>query len=133
MTERDGIPVRVLVVDDEESVRTFAVRVLRDAGYAVDAASDGHDALRMVDHEGAFDLFVIDLVMPNMGGDELARRLRQRDPDAKVLFFTGYSDRLFTERTVLWEHEAFLDKPVTITGLLEAVSMILFGHTRGAP
>jgi DNA-binding NarL/FixJ family response regulator len=66
-----------------------------------------------------------------MRGDELARQLRQRDPDVKVLYFTGYSDRLFEHRKTLWEHEAFIEKPVTVNGLLEAVSLLLFGQTNG--
>jgi two-component system cell cycle sensor histidine kinase/response regulator CckA len=73
----------------------------------------------------------VDVVMPGMRGDELTRQLRRRDPDAKVLYFTGYSDQLFENRQALWEHEAFIEKPVTVNGLLEAVSLLLFGHTDG--
>ena len=69
--------------------------------------------------------------MPQVRGDGLARHLRQMDPNAKVLSFTGDSDRIFKEEATLWKHEAFLDKPVNGTGLLEAVSLLLFGHTRG--
>jgi CheY-like chemotaxis protein len=122
---------RVLVVDDEESIRTFANRVLRDAGYDVAIACDGPEALTLTEKKGPFDLFVVDLVMPHMMGNDLARHLRARDPDTKVLYFTGYSDRLFQEKATLWENEAFLEKPVPISGLLEAVSLLLFGHTRG--
>jgi len=133
MTERDGTQVvRVLVVDDEESILTFAERTLRDAGYEVVLASDGPEALRIVETQSPFDLFVIDILMPQMSGDELARRLRQVDQDAKVLYFTAYSDRLFEDRKVLWENEAFIEKPVTAKGLLEAVSLILFGHVGGS-
>lgn len=132
MTELDGTQViRVLVVDDEESILTFAERTLRDAGYEVVLASNGPEALRIVEAQSPFDLFVIDILMPQMSGDELARQLRQRDPDVKVLYFTGYSDRLFAERNVLWENEAFIEKPVSLKALLEAVSLILFGHTQG--
>jgi two-component system cell cycle sensor histidine kinase/response regulator CckA len=123
---------RVLVVDDEESIRRFADRALAGAGYEVVVASDGPEALRLVEAQPRpFDLFVIDIVMPQMSGDELGRRLRQRDPDAKVLYFTGYSDRLFDDQKTLSEHEAFIEKPVTVKGLLEAVSLMLFGHTQG--
>jgi FixJ family two-component response regulator len=73
----------------------------------------------------------VDVVMLQMRGDELGRRLRLQDPDVKVLYFTGFSDRLFQSRQTLWEYEAFLEKPVTVAGLLEAVSLILFGHTNG--
>lgn len=88
-------PTPVLVVDDVESNRTYAERVLRDAGYAVVGASDGPEALWIVEAQGPFDLFVIDIVIPQMRGDELARRLRQRDHiNIKVLYFTGYPDFL---------------------------------------
>jgi CheY-like chemotaxis protein len=122
---------RILVVDDEESIRRFAERPLRDAGYEVVLASDGPEALSLVEDRGPFDVFVIDIMMPVMSGNELGRQLRQRDPDVKVLYFTGYSDRLFAERNVLWEHEAFIEKPVTVKALLKAVSLLLFGHTHG--
>jgi two-component system, cell cycle sensor histidine kinase and response regulator CckA len=122
---------RVLVVDDEESIRTFAERVLAGAGYDVVVASDGPEVLRLVEAQPPFDVFVVDVLMPQMSGDELARHLRQMDPDVRVLYFTGYSDRLFKEKMTLWEHEAFLDKPVSSTGLREAVSLLLFGHTDG--
>lgn len=122
---------RVLVVDDEESIRTFSERALTGAGYEVLSASDGPDALAVVDAKGPFDLFLVDIMMPEMPGDELGRRLRQRDADVKVLYFTGFADQLFKERITLWANEAFIDKPVGVQGLLEAVSMSLFGHTRG--
>jgi CheY-like chemotaxis protein len=122
----------VLVVDDEASVRDFAERSLRGAGYEVQVASDGPEALAVMDAQRrSVNLFLVDLVMPLMRGDELARRIRQRDPDAKVLYFTGHSDRLFEGRQTLSHHEAFIEKPVTIAGLLEAVSLLLFGHTGG--
>src|SRR5438874_395330 len=120
---------RVLIVDDEESVRTFVEGALRHAGYEVAAASNGSEALRMAEEHGPFDLLLADIVMDQMRGDELARQMRRVDPDLKVLYLTGYSDRLFEERKVLWEKEAFVEKPVTMKGLLEAVSLILFGHT----
>ena len=124
--------LRVLVVDDEASVRGFAERALAAAGYEVVVASDGPPALRLAEAQPRpFDLFVLDVVMPQMRGDELGRRLRQQDPDVKVLYFTGYSDRLFENRKTLREHEAFIEKPVTVNGLLEAVSLLLFGHTDG--
>jgi CheY-like chemotaxis protein len=120
--------LRVLVVDDEESVRTFAERVLVDAGYEVALAADGPDALRIAPLLGPFDLFLIDLVMPLMTGIEVARLLRRADPDAKILYFTGHSDLLFEEHPTLSVNEAFLEKPVSINGLLEAVSLLLFGR-----
>ena len=123
----DGI--RILVVDDEESIRKFVARVLREAGYEVLVAASGPAALTTVEQNGPFDLFVFDMMMPEMSGAELARRLRLIHPDAQILYFTGFSDALFNERSTLWAHEAFLDKPATTAGLLEAVSLLLCGHT----
>jgi two-component system cell cycle sensor histidine kinase/response regulator CckA len=122
---------RLLLVDDEAPIRTFASEVLRLAGYDVHTAADGPEALRALDDGHTFDAFVLDVMMPQMRGDELAAAVRRRNPDAKVLYFTGYSDLLFKEKVALWEGEAFIDKPVTPNGLLEAVSLLLFNHTRG--
>jgi CheY-like chemotaxis protein len=122
---------RVLVVDDDESIRKFALRVLGDAGYEVVSVEDGAGALRLTESESRFDGFVLDVMMPEMQGDELGRRLRQKDADAKILYFTGYVDRLFEERATLWENEAFIEKPVTVDGLRQAVSLLLFGNMEG--
>lgn len=122
---------RVLVVDDEPSIRSFVSRALTHAGYGVVVASDGSEALQFVEAQPPFDLFIVDMSMPQMSGDELARRLRRRYPDVKVLYCTGYSERLFESRNVLWQHEAFIEKPVSVGGLLEAVSLLLFGHING--
>ena len=120
---------RVLIVDDEESIRTFAERVLHLAGYETAVAADGPEALRIAEAQAPFDLLLADVFMPAMHGDELARRLLRLEPDLKVLYFTGYSDQLFAERTTLGANEAFIDKPVTMKGLVEAVSLMLSGHT----
>jgi two-component system, cell cycle sensor histidine kinase and response regulator CckA len=129
--QRDRKAPRVLVADDEVSILRFATRVLTGAGYEVVTATSGADALVTVERDGPFDLFVIDVVMPGMRGDELARRLRQSDPNANILYFTAYPDRLFEDRELLWAHEWFVEKPVTTKGLLEAVSLAVFGHTQG--
>jgi two-component system, cell cycle sensor histidine kinase and response regulator CckA len=73
-------------------------------------------------------VLVTDLMMPGMSGDELARRLRQREPRLKVLYLTGFSDHLFKEKSTLWADEAFLEKPCSVNGLLEAVSLLLSGR-----
>jgi CheY-like chemotaxis protein len=122
---------RVLTVDDEASLREFVGRVLSEGGYEVAHAPNGAQALRMLDQHPPFDGYVIDVMMPGLRGDELARAIRRRDPDAKVLYCTGFSDALFTEKKTLWAGEAYLDKPVTVDGLLEALSLLLYGHTRG--
>jgi CheY-like chemotaxis protein len=122
---------RLLIVDDEEPVRRLLERMLQVAGYDVTVAEDAHVALERAAAVEPFDLLVSDLIMPGMQGDELARRLRQQTPGLKVLYVTGFADRLFAAKQVLWEDEAFLEKPFTQASLGEAVSLVLFGHTRG--
>ncbi len=125
VTPRD---VTVLIVDDEEAIRTFVNRVLSDAGYKTALAADGAEALEVAAKMERLDVLLTDVMMPGMQGDELARRVRQREPAVKVLYLTGYSDRLFKDKTTLWEDEAFLDKPCSVKGLLQAVALLLFGR-----
>jgi two-component system cell cycle sensor histidine kinase/response regulator CckA len=122
----------VLIVDDEEPVVKFVDRVLRDAGYKTVTAGSGPDAIETAKRIGPLGALVTDVMMPGMTGDELARILRQTEPNLKVLYLTGYSDRLFKEKAVLWADEAFLDKPCTIKGLCEAVSLLLNGTVKPA-
>lgn len=119
---------RVLVVDDEPGILEFADRTLRAAGYTTSRAGSGSAALALAESAGPFDLLLTDMRMPGMNGDELARRMRQVFPDLKVLYLTGYCDQLFHQKGELWTGEAFLDKPSSATGLLEAVSLLLYGR-----
>jgi two-component system, cell cycle sensor histidine kinase and response regulator CckA len=122
--------LRVLVVDDEEPIRKFVQRVLTEAGHQPVLAVDGPDALAIAKAQGPFELLLTDVNMPNLMGDELARRLRQDDPALKVLYLTGFSDLLFKEKLTLWEDEAYLDKPCSVRGLLEAISLLAFGRVK---
>jgi two-component system cell cycle sensor histidine kinase/response regulator CckA len=117
----------VLVVDDEDLIRQLARRVLEGEGYQVTEASSGLEAIAMLAGGAPLDLLMADLDMPELGGDEMVRRIRTTRPDLKVLYVTGHIDRLMDARPVLWEGEAFLDKPFSTKGLLEAVSLILYG------
>jgi CheY-like chemotaxis protein len=119
--------VHVLVVDDEESVRRYVVHVLKAAGYQTAAAANGTEAIDVFKN-GSFEALVTDVMMPGIMGDELARQLRQSDRDLKVLYLTGYSDRLFKQKPALWVDEAFLEKPFTSKGLREALSLLVFGR-----
>ena len=121
-------PTRVLVVDDEPPIREFAARVLENAGYRVTTAGDGSEAIASVREHGTPALLLSDLKMPEMDGDVLAAQLRRSTPDLKVLYLTGYPQTLFDHRGILWEGEAFLEKPCSPAELRQAVSLLLFDH-----
>jgi CheY-like chemotaxis protein len=131
MTETKTEPKRILVVDDEPVIVQFVDRVLRGAGYATNTAGSGVEALQVAEGAAPYDLIVADVNMPGITGPDLIGRLRMRQPDLRVLYLTGYNDQLFAARNLLWEGEAFLDKPATIDGLLQAVSLMLFGNIKG--
>ena len=118
---------RILIAEDDAAMREFIDQILREAGYETARVVDGQEAVEVAELFGPFDLLLTDLVMPRMLGTELAQRLRQREPTLKVLYFTGYSDRLFQEKGALRDGEALLDKPSSVDGLMEAVSRLLDG------
>jgi CheY-like chemotaxis protein len=122
---------RVLIVDDEEPICRLVDRILVEGGYDTVIAPDADAAIGLVATDDPLDLLLTDLMMPDMNGDELARRIRQVRPSLKVLYLTGFPDKLFSTRPTLWEGEAFLEKPIKSAALREAVSLALFGHTRG--
>lgn len=118
-------PARILVVDDDTAMRDFVDQVLRGAGFLTVRAVDGQDALDMAKRMGPFDLLLTDELMPRMAGHELARQLRRTQRDLKVLYLTGHTEWLFTEKHTWWDCEAFLDKPATADQLLQAVAGLL--------
>ena len=123
-------PPTILIVDDEEPIRRLVERILNGAGYITRLASSGVDAIALADGPEPIDLMVTDMMMPEMNGDEVARRLRQKYPALKVLYYTGFADRLFDEKGTMWEDEAYLAKPSGVRGLLEAVSLLCSGNRR---
>jgi len=120
--------LRVLVVDDEDGVLRYVERVLSEAGYQTSTASNGAEALETMKKMGTLDVLVTDVMMPGISGDELARQVRVAERGVKVLYLTGFSDRLFKEKASLSADEAFLEKPFTVKGLREAVSLLVSGR-----
>jgi two-component system cell cycle sensor histidine kinase/response regulator CckA len=109
----------VLVVEDEQPVRTIVRRMLESFGYAVLEADGPDRALAIVAAmEGTIQLLLTDLVMPGMDGRELAQRLGQLRPDVRVLFMSGYADS--AERYMV-ERRHFLQKPFSPSALSQKV------------
>ena len=116
----------LLLVEDEEGVRTLAREVLQTAGYTVLEASGGAAALQVCEeYTGPIHLLVSDVVMPGMGGRELADRLTAQRPEVKVLFLSGYADDAVVRHGVLASQVAFLQKPFTVLALARKVREVL--------
>jgi two-component system cell cycle sensor histidine kinase/response regulator CckA len=116
----------VLLVEDEEPVREVARRALRAQGYRVLEAADGLEALEIADvHRGAIDLLVADVVMPRLGGIELARRLRRARPNLRVLHVSGYVEPVLREGPSVVAGAAFLHKPFLPETLARKVRELL--------
>ncbi len=93
-TLHGGRPARVLIIDDEASVRVLIADILRTAGHLPLAAEDGPTGLALVERVGAPDLALIDLGLPGMSGWEVAARLRASRPEVPLVLITGWGDRL---------------------------------------
>jgi signal transduction histidine kinase len=116
----------VLVVEDEEIVRELVCHVLADQGYNVLCAVNGRDGLRMSEkHAGPIQLLMTDVVMPVIGGLELARTLSASRPDMKVLYVSGYSESDISEQGILEAELEFLEKPFTPHVLIRKVREVL--------
>ncbi|MGH7515695.1 MAG: response regulator [Gemmatimonadales bacterium] len=116
----------ILIVEDEDLVRTLASRSLQERGYRVIEARQGVDALRQLEQQAAgVDLVISDVVMPEMGGRELARRLATLRPSLPVLFISGYTGEDVIQRGLMEPGAPFQQKPFTPDGLARKVRELL--------
>jgi two-component system, cell cycle sensor histidine kinase and response regulator CckA len=115
----------VLVVEDDEAVRHLAREVLRGAGYQVVEARHGAEALELAAARDGFDLVLTDVVMPQVGGLALAKRLLERRPDTRVLLMSGHIDDAAIRNGVVSEDLPFLQKPFRPATLLETVRRVI--------
>jgi two-component system, cell cycle sensor histidine kinase and response regulator CckA len=116
-----GSGARVLIVEDREIVRELTREVLHEAGFEVEAAASGTDALELAAVTTAFDLLLSDVVMPEMSGPELARRLRDDNPTLPVLYMSGYTDDVLDPSELTNPATAFIRKPFGNAALVTAV------------
>ncbi len=118
----------LLLVEDEEAVRSFAVRALSTRGYNVLEASSGVDALDVVSkHDGSIDLVISDVMMPEMDGPTMLSHLRDSLPDVKVIFISGYAEDAFDKNLQEGESFTFLPKPFSLKQLAATVKETLEG------
>jgi two-component system cell cycle sensor histidine kinase/response regulator CckA len=112
----------ILLVEDEEGLRSLNARGLRSRGYSVIEASNGVEAMEALEQgSGTVDLVVSDVVMPEMDGPTLLKAMRARNPDIKVIFVSGYAEDAFEKSLPENQQFSFLPKPFTLSQLVAAV------------
>ena len=116
----------VLLVEDEDPVRMFGARALRNKGYKVYEAKTGAAALGVLQEvEDPIDLLITDVIMPEMDGPTLIREVRARAPETKIICISGYAEDAFRKRIDRWADVHFLAKPFSLSQLAGAVKEVL--------
>ena len=115
---------RILLAEDDESMRGFLVRALEKAGHDVIAFANGEEAYERLKTE-PFTLLLTDIVMPKMDGIELARRASELDPDLKIMFITGFAAVILNSDTAAPKDARVLSKPFHLKDLVREVDRLL--------
>ena len=116
----------ILVVDDEESLRTVVVDLLGQLGYRLLSAASGQEALKVsAEYPGKIDLLLSDVVMEGLPGPELAEKLLQNRPEMKVIFISGFADGYLSPNGVLRPGTVLVQKPFTIRVLSAKLREVL--------
>jgi two-component system cell cycle response regulator CpdR len=115
---------RILLAEDEASMRAFLERALKKAGYEVVAFDNGKDAFERMTLE-PFSLLLTDIVMPQMDGIELARRAAEIDPDLKIMFITGFAAVTLNTDTQTPKEARVLSKPFHLKDLVAQIDQLL--------
>jgi len=123
------VPGPILVVEDDDDIRRYAVTVLEEAGYDVLTARDAIEAFRLLEQNPTIRLMFTDVVMPRIDGLMLADMAKLRHPALRVLYATGYSERV--ARQPGYRYGALLDKPYRASQLEAAVRASLAEEPRG--
>ena len=110
---------RILLAEDDDSLRGFLARALERAGYEVTACADGEEALEQLDR--TWDLLLTDIVMPGIDGIEVARQAAQRQPNLRIMFITGFAAVALTAREQAPAGSKVLSKPVHLREIVAEV------------
>jgi len=115
---------RVLVCDDEDSLRTILSAELTGAGYEVATAADGEEGIAEVKNQ-KFDLVMLDIKMPNKDGFEVLKFIKKEHPDVKVIMLTGFADLKNAIESKKYGAEDFVSKPYDLVDLLTTIERVL--------
>jgi two-component system cell cycle response regulator CpdR len=118
------LPKRILLAEDDESMRSFLERALTKAGYEVIAFANGKDAHERLRRE-PFTLLLTDIVMPQMDGIELARRASEIDPGLKIMFITGFAAVTLNTDSAALKDARVLSKPFHLKDLVREIARLL--------
>ncbi len=129
-SRQDAVPARgeatVLLVEDEQALREVTHRILAGGGHEVIVAANGPEALRAAqEHDGKIDMVLSDVVMPQMPGPELTRRLRAQRPDIRVLLMSGFAQPILDSGGHLEQGTTLIEKPFSGPSLLAKIAEIL--------
>ena len=117
----------ILIAEDDPVIRQLMTDTLTPLGYQVTAACSGVEAKKIIDTGAKFDILLTDVVMPEMGGKELAQLFQKRQPGAKVLFMSGYTDEMIIQQGLEQQNLAFVQKPCAPSKLVIKLRRMLDG------
>jgi len=116
----------ILIAEDNDEARDSISRILRNYGYKLYEAKDGEEALGIAkEFKGKIDLIISDVIMPKMNGMEVAEGMKEHYPEVKILYISGYTDNVITQKGILKPGTNFLQKPFTTSQLLRKVREVL--------
>jgi CheY-like chemotaxis protein len=121
----------VLVVEDEPVIRDLIIEVLGDLGYQALEAGDGPSGLKILQSKRRIDLLITDVGLPGLNGRQLADQARERRPDLKVLFITGYAENATLANGFLEPGMAMMTKPFAVDALARKIGQLLEGQATG--
>jgi len=129
-----GMAVTILLVEEDDQMRCTTARLLEDQGYRILQAKDGHQALTLSrEWESTIDLLISDLIIPYIGGQDLAKKLMSERSDLKVLFASGFTDNMVSEQLLLHPDTHFLQKPYSPENLNRKIRYLLEDITDISP
>ena len=133
MTSGPGAGRTILLVEDEEGVRSVLSELLTGLGYSVLQAPNGVEAVRLaVDHTGTIDLVVTDMVMPEMSGQELGRSLAKLKPDLRILYMSAFASNIYSPSALADALADFIPKPFDLEDFVVKVRELMDAPPRSA-